>query len=141
MALSVKMSVDLTKLLTESVVDAHGPCHPLLSLNGGEYLGRVLESDRSFSQGIADGEEVDESWSQKVISEIQGCKHPWKTYKTTGPIRSPRVPSVFRRERPPANRKMHMRGNVFIEANISSVLERESKDRRDSQSKSRFFGP
>jgi len=49
------------EILTESVVDAHGPCHSLLSLNGGEHLGGVLESDWSLSQGVADSEEVDES--------------------------------------------------------------------------------
>lgn len=48
-------------MLTESVVDANGPSHSLLSLNGREHLGRVLESDRSFTQRIADSEEVDES--------------------------------------------------------------------------------
>jgi len=52
-------------MLTESVVDANGPSHSLLSLNGGEHLGRVLESDWSFSQGVTDGEEVDESSGRK----------------------------------------------------------------------------
>ena len=47
-------------LLTEGVVDANGPRHSLLSLNGREHLGRILKSDRSFTQGVADGEEVDE---------------------------------------------------------------------------------
>jgi hypothetical protein len=28
----------LDEMLTERVVDAHGPCHSLLSLNGGEHL-------------------------------------------------------------------------------------------------------
>ena len=36
-------------MLTESIVDANGPSHPLLSLNGRENLGRILESDRSFA--------------------------------------------------------------------------------------------
>jgi hypothetical protein len=58
--------------LTESVVNANGPSHSLLSLNGRKHLGRVLESDWSFSQGVADGEEVDESSGRKqVISKIQ----------------------------------------------------------------------
>lgn len=38
--------------LTERVVDAHDPCHALLSLNGGEDLGGVLESDRTFTHGV-----------------------------------------------------------------------------------------
>jgi hypothetical protein len=37
----------------------------LFSLNGREHLGGVLESDWSFSQGVADGEEVDESSGRK----------------------------------------------------------------------------
>jgi hypothetical protein len=35
--------------LTESVIDANCPGHSLLSLNGGEHLGGVLESNWSFS--------------------------------------------------------------------------------------------
>jgi len=57
--------MDLMKWLTESIVDANSPSHSLLSLNGGEHLGRVLERDWSFSQGVADGEEVDESSRRK----------------------------------------------------------------------------
>ena len=53
--------MNLMKWLTESVVDANGPSHSLLTLNSGEHLGRILESDWSFSQGVADGEEIDES--------------------------------------------------------------------------------
>lgn len=34
---------------TKSVVDADSPSHALLSLNGRKNLGRVLESDRSFT--------------------------------------------------------------------------------------------
>lgn len=48
-------------ILTENIVDANGPSHSLLSLNGREHLGRILESDRAFTQGVADGKEVDES--------------------------------------------------------------------------------
>ena len=48
------------KTLTERVVYAHRPCHPLLSLNSREHFGGVLESDWSFTQRVADGEEVDE---------------------------------------------------------------------------------
>jgi len=55
------MSKHFDEILTESVVDADCPSHSLLTLNGGEYLGGVLESDWSFSQGVANGEEVDES--------------------------------------------------------------------------------
>ena len=50
-------------MLTECVVDADGPSHSLLTLNGREHLGGVLESDGPFTQGVADGEEVDESSS------------------------------------------------------------------------------
>jgi len=48
-------------LLTKGVVDAYGPGHSLFSLNGREHLSRVLEGDRSFTQRVADSEEVDES--------------------------------------------------------------------------------
>lgn len=48
------------QMLTKGVVDAHGPSHALLTLNRREDLSRVLESYRSFSQGIADGKEVHE---------------------------------------------------------------------------------
>jgi hypothetical protein len=48
-------------MFTESVIDADSPSHSLLSLNGGEHLGRVLEGNGSFSQGVADSEEIDES--------------------------------------------------------------------------------
>ena len=44
----------------EGVVDAHGPGHALLTLDGGEHLGGVLESDGALSERVADGEEVDE---------------------------------------------------------------------------------
>ncbi len=36
-------------MLTESVVDANGPGHSLLTLDGGKDLGRVLESNRAFT--------------------------------------------------------------------------------------------
>lgn len=54
--------------LTKGVVDANSPSHSLLSLNGGKHLGRVLESDGSFTQRIADREEVDKP-SRAVISQ------------------------------------------------------------------------
>jgi hypothetical protein len=82
----------------------------LLTLNGGEHLGRVLESDWSFSQGVADGKQVDESF-QKVRT-ISGLKY-FETHKTTGPICSPLEPSFFNSDRPAANKKIHMRGKVF----------------------------
>lgn len=57
-----KRTVHLShEVLTESVVDADGPGHSLLTLDGGEYLSRVLESNGSFAQGVADGKEVDKS--------------------------------------------------------------------------------
>jgi hypothetical protein len=36
-------------MLTESVVDADGPSHALLTLDGGEHLGGILESHWSFA--------------------------------------------------------------------------------------------
>lgn len=47
--------------LTKGVVDAHSPSHALLTLDGREDLGRILESDGTFTQAIRDGEEVDEA--------------------------------------------------------------------------------
>ena len=47
-------------MLTKGVVDANGPSHSLLSLNGREHLCRVLESDWPFAQRVADSKEVDE---------------------------------------------------------------------------------
>ena len=46
--------------LTESVVDAYRPCHALLTLDRREDLSRVLECHWSFSERVADGEEVHE---------------------------------------------------------------------------------
>lgn len=46
--------------LTKRIVDADCPGHSLFTLNGGEHLGGVLERNRSFTQGIADCEQVDE---------------------------------------------------------------------------------
>lgn len=37
------------RMLTESVVDADSPSHALLTLDGGEYLGGILESHWSFA--------------------------------------------------------------------------------------------
>ena len=48
-------------MLTKSIVDANGPSHSLLTVNGRIHLGRVLESDWSFSHRVGDGKEVDES--------------------------------------------------------------------------------
>lgn len=46
---------------TEGVVDADGPGHALLTLNGREDLGGVLECDGTFTKRVTDGEEVNES--------------------------------------------------------------------------------
>lgn len=54
-------SLVVSAALTESVVDANGPGHSLLTLNRREHLGRVLESDWPLAQRVGDGEEVDES--------------------------------------------------------------------------------
>lgn len=64
-------------MLTENVVDTNGPSHSLLSLNGREYLGRVLKSDWSFAQRVADSKEVDEPSQRKQSdSHTQNYKHP-----------------------------------------------------------------
>ncbi len=114
-------------MLTESVVDANSPGHSLLALNGREHLGRVLESDWSFTQRVGDSEKVDESSRRNVISQTEHCKHPWRTYKTTGPIFSPRLPVVFSRDRPAANRKIHMNGKVLKEPMISHLHAKSSE--------------
>ena len=49
-----------TEDTSEGVVDAHGPSHALLTLDGGEDLGRVLESNGTLTQRVGDCEEVDE---------------------------------------------------------------------------------
>ena len=104
---------------TKNVVNAHGPSHSLLSLNGREYFSGVLESYWSLPQGIAHCKQVDKS-SQALVKYIKGTSE--QTYRTTGPICDARVPGSFRRERPPANRKMNMRGKVFVEASVSQIL-------------------
>jgi hypothetical protein len=45
-----------------------------------------------------------------------------QTYKTTGPILSPLLPSVFSRDKPAASRKIHMPGKVFEEKVVSYVF-------------------
>jgi hypothetical protein len=56
------ISVDLGfGVLTERVVNADSPRHSLFTLNIGKHLCRILERDWSFTQGIADGEKIDES--------------------------------------------------------------------------------
>lgn len=62
-------------MLTKSVVDANSPSHSLLALNGREHLGRVLESDWSFTQRVADSEQVDESSRSKQSVKLKGFKH------------------------------------------------------------------
>lgn len=39
-----------SRALTESVVDADSPCHTLLSLDGWENFGRILESYRALTE-------------------------------------------------------------------------------------------
>jgi hypothetical protein len=46
-------------MLTKSVIDANRPSHSLLTLNGGEHLGRVLEGNWPFAQRVADGKQID----------------------------------------------------------------------------------
>lgn len=61
---------------TKDVIDEDGKSHPLLSLNGREHLGRVLERNRSLTQRITDGEEVDETNEshQCLVSHRPGVK-------------------------------------------------------------------
>lgn len=49
------------------------------------------------------------------------------THKTTGPILAPRSSVGFRRERPPANRKMHIPGKVFMERKQLAISFRSQK--------------
>ena len=58
-------------MLTESVVDTDSPRHSLLTLNGREDLGGVLESYWSFTQGVGDGEQVNESGRQWRLVTVQ----------------------------------------------------------------------
>lgn len=39
-----------SRALTESIVDADSPCHTLLSLDGWENFGRILESYRALTE-------------------------------------------------------------------------------------------
>ena len=61
-------------MLTESVVDANSPRHSLLSLNGREHLGRVLKCDGSFTQRVADSEEVHEPGRRKWSAKLSMAK-------------------------------------------------------------------
>jgi hypothetical protein len=66
---------------TEEVVDKDDPRHSLFSLNRREDFGRVLESDRSFSERVTDGEQVNEKYdgsdlrrlASRFIEERQSC--------------------------------------------------------------------
>ena len=98
-------------MLTKRVVDANGPSHPLLSLDRREHLGRVLERDGSLAERVRYCEEVDESRNESSVMFGDPISFGG-TYKTTGPICSPRLPVVFSSDRPAAKRKMHMRGKV-----------------------------
>jgi hypothetical protein len=42
--------------LTKEVIDKYGPSHSLFSVDCREYFGRVLESDRTFTKAVHDGE-------------------------------------------------------------------------------------
>lgn len=69
--------------LTESVVNAHGPGHALLTLNGGEDFGRVLEGNGAFAEGIADGKEVDEKSNWANLGTLRSTVR-LEERKTTG---------------------------------------------------------
>jgi hypothetical protein len=59
---------------TEGVVDANGPGHALLTLDGGEHLGRVLECHGSFAERVADGEEIDEQGDGTDLGSSLLCR-------------------------------------------------------------------
>lgn len=48
----------------KEVVNEYGPSHTLFSLNSREDFCRVLESDGSFTEGITNGEKVDEEYDR-----------------------------------------------------------------------------
>jgi hypothetical protein len=102
-----------SRRLTKGVVNAHSPCHALLTLDGGEHLGGVLEGYWTFSHRVHDGEQVYESailvsFGRSVLGAI-------KTYSTTGPSRAPWLASSgTSSDRPAASRKIAMRGKVCV---------------------------
>lgn len=57
--------MDERRVLTEGIVDANGPRHSLLTLDGWEDLGGVLEGDWSFTERVANREEVHEPIPRK----------------------------------------------------------------------------
>lgn len=78
-------------MLTESVVDADGPSHSLFSLNGREHLGRVLKSNWSFTQRVADSKEVDEPRQRKqsvrlskTQTSLTNLQDNWSNLFSTG---------------------------------------------------------
>lgn len=60
-------------MLTKGIVDAYSPSHALFTLNRREDLSGVLEGYRSFSQGIADGEEINKSGERLASCEPSGA--------------------------------------------------------------------
>lgn len=101
-----------TKCVSEhlQVVNENHECHALLSLDSREDLGGVLEGDRTFSERVTDGEEINESGWNQYFCPV--CMLWMLTHSTTGPIREPLDPSVLRRDRPAASKKIHIRGKV-----------------------------
>lgn len=59
--------------LTKSVVDAHSPCHTLLTLDGREDFCRILECNRTFSQRVCDREQVHEKHDGSDLRSF-GCR-------------------------------------------------------------------
>ena len=95
----------------EGVVDAHSPGHALLTVNCGEDLGAVLESDRSFAERVHDGEEVHKS--AMLVSFAGLTLDAITTYSTTGPSRAPWLAvSGTSSERPAASKNIAIRGKV-----------------------------
>ena len=60
----------MSGLITKSVINTDGPSHPLFSLNGGKHFGRILKSDRSFTQRVGNGEKVDESSRWEWLAKL-----------------------------------------------------------------------
>ena len=101
------------KALTKGVVDADSPCHALLTLNGREDFGGVLEGNGSFSERVGDREQVNEAI--RIISRLKvRFREMISTHRTTGPRRAPALAvSGIRVAKPAANKKTAMMGKVM----------------------------
>lgn len=138
---AASQSTEYLGLLTESVVDADSPGHSLLTLDRWKHLCRVLEGYRAFAQGVANREEVDESGCTSQSAAMVLAQVSQRTYKTTGPICDAALPVLFSRERPAANKKIHISGKVCGEGtDVSLLCGKRSCFGGNSQPRSAFFG-